>query len=161
MNTQDAALQLARSLPGGIEALAVRMGKSAHSLRHELTGSGTAKLGLLDAETIGLYAQQMRAPNALAILNAMAANHNALALPLPEGVALGDDTFKGLADAAREFSEFIASVADAAADGQVTGNELALVDRELGDLIARAQGIRQQLAVMHEAAKPQALKVAG
>lgn len=41
MNTLDAAFHLARACPGGKEALAARLGKSAHTFRHELTGVGT------------------------------------------------------------------------------------------------------------------------
>lgn len=154
MNTQDAALQLARSMPGGVEALAVRLGKSAHTLRHELTGSGTAKLGLLDAESICIYAQQSGSSGALSVVTAMATNLNAMVIPLPAAVCACEDTFRGLADAAREFSDFIASVADASSDGVITANELHRVDQELMDLMSRVQAIRALVADKHNAGKP-------
>lgn len=161
MNTQDAALQLARSMPGGVESLAVRLGKSAHTLRHELTGSGTAKLGLLDAESIGMFAQQVGHPNALAVVTSMAANLGAMVISLPSAATTCEDTFRGLADAAREFSDFVGSVAEASSDGVITANELRHIDRELTNLISRVQALRALMADKHEASKPRALREVG
>jgi len=68
------------------------------------------------------------------------------------------DTFAGLAASAREFGEFVASVAESAADGVITANELARVDRELTEMLAASQQLRATLAAMHEAGKPVALR---
>lgn len=169
MKTLDAALHLARRFPGGIEALALRIPssdpnkpagshKSAGALRHELTGSGNNKLGLEDAELISMYALEQRVDNPLAILNAFAANCRAVVVMLPEQGDGDDTTFAGLAAAAQEFSEFVASVAEAAADNSVSANELARVDKELGDLMGRAQSLRSRLAQIHEQGKPAAAR---
>lgn len=143
----DAAFNLVHDYPGGAECLGPRIKKAPTTLSHEVKRTGTAKLGLEDAVKLSVLSDNR------AILNAFASVCGCLVLPMP-CVASGLDTFHGLADAAREFSEFVASVADAAADGQVTGNELALVDRDLSELVARVQAIRATLAAIHEAGKP-------
>lgn len=143
----DAAFHVVHDHPGGAAALAPRLHKSPGTLCHELTASGSAKLGLVDALKIS------HLTGSRSIVNAFAAELGCLVLPLPAHQA-GVDTFAQLADTAREFSEFIASVASAAADGQVSANELARVDRELSEMIAAAQEIRATLASIHEAGKP-------
>ena len=148
----DAAFLLVHDYPGGSESLGPRISKSPTTLSHEVKRTGTAKFGLEDAVKVSVLSGN------LGILNAFAAECSCLVLPKPH-VESGMDTFHGLADAAREFSEFIASVADAAADGRVTGNELANVDRELSELVARSQAIRAGLAAIYEAGKPAFAKV--
>jgi hypothetical protein len=155
MRSVDAALYLARRFPGGIEAVATLLpstdpskpagsSKSPHSLRHELTGTGTAKLGLEDAELLTLRAMAMRVPDPLAILNAFATNCHAMVVPLPDLAEEADaSTFDGLAAASQEFADFVRSVAEAAADNQVTANEL----------IGRTQSLRTHLAQLHERGK--------
>lgn len=154
MNLIDSALHLARRFPGGIEALALRMGKRATTMRHELASSDHYKLGLADAEVITLFAVEQRVSNPLAILNTFAATCGAVVVMLPDMPDESCGTFRGLAESAREFSDFVATVADAAADGVVTANELAAVDRELSELVGRVQSVRAGLAAMHEASKP-------
>ena len=143
----DAAFHLAHDYPGGATALAARMGKNPGTFCHELTATGSAKLGLLDAGKMTLLTGNR------AILNAFAAECGCIVLPLPEHQA-GVDTFAQLATTAREFGEFVASVANAAQDGRVTANELAQVDRELAEMLAAAQDIRATLASVHAAGKP-------
>ncbi len=143
----DAAFHAAHDYPGGVAALAARMGKHQGTICHELTGTGTAKLGLVDALKLS------HLTGSRSILNAFASELGCVVLPLPAHHA-GIDTFRQIADTAREFGEFITSVADAAGDGEVSANELARVDRELGELVAAAQEIRATLADLHESGKP-------
>jgi len=63
-------------------------------------------------------------------------------------------TFMCLADAAKEFGAFMAKAAEAVADGQVTANELAAVEKEFGLLIAKGQACLVSLAAIHKAGKP-------
>ena len=142
----DAAYNLVVDYPGGSVSLAPRIDKNATTLSHEVKGTGGAKFGLVDAVKATQRSGDLR------ILNAFAVECGCLVLPLP---ALPESmgTFHQLAEAAKEFSEFVSSVADAAADGAVTANELARVDRELGDMIASAQAIRATLAKVHEDGK--------
>lgn len=147
----DAAFHAVHDHPGGAAALAGRMNKHPGTLCHELTATGTAKLGLVDALKLS------HLTGSRAILNAFATELGCLVLPLPAHQA-GVDTFMQVADTAREFAEFITSVATAASDGKISANELAQVDRELGEMIAAAQDVRATLAAMHEAGKPAHLR---
>jgi len=144
----DAAFNLVHDYPGGSTSLAPRLNKSATTLSHEVKGTGTAKFGLADA----VKATVLSGDNQ--ILNAFAGECGCFVLPLPCINGAGMDTFHGLADAAKEFGEWVSSVAEAAADGRVTANELARVDHELSELFARAQSVRSSLAALHEAGRP-------
>jgi hypothetical protein len=149
----DAAYHLVHDYREGAHALARFLNKAYVTLCHEVAGEGTAKLGLVDAAKL-----TQRTGN-LAILNAFAAACSCMVLPLPKrGVAL--DTLPQLADTAKEFSEFVAEVAASMNDNEVTGNELARIDVELGQMIGAAQALRATLAQIHEAGKPVPLRKA-
>lgn len=150
----DAAYNLVHDHPGGSESLAPRIRKSPTTLSHELLSTGTAKLGLVDAVKLSALTGN------LAILTAFAQEGGCFVLPMP-ATAAGLDAFRALAEASREFGEFVSSVADAAADGSVTANELARVDRELSEMVASGQAIRAALAQIHETGKPAALRAVG
>lgn len=154
MNLLDAARHLARRFPGGVECLAVRLGKRPSTMRHELAGSDAYKLGLEDAELITEYAVEQHIENPLQILNTLAANCGALVVPLPELHNGTGSTFEDLAATAKEFAEFVAITSSAVADGAVTGNELREVDRELAELIGCAQRVRAGMAALHVAGQP-------
>lgn len=49
MNPLDAAYNLVRDYPGGASSLAPRLDKNPSVLSHEVTATGSAKLGLLTA----------------------------------------------------------------------------------------------------------------
>lgn len=156
MNLRDSARNVARRLHGGIEAWAIRVGKNPTSARHELAGNGGYKFGLEDAELMTQFAIESGVPDPLQILNTFAANCGAMVIPLPGMYQTGETTMEDLAAAAKEFAEFVATSAQASADGRVTANELADVDKELSHLIGCAQRVRAGLAAMHERDKPHA-----
>lgn len=147
----DAAYRVVHSYPGGSASLAPRIGKNSTSLSHEVKRVGIAKFGLEDAVAVTVMTGDP------SILNAFAAECGYLVLPMPQ-MASGDSTLAGLAEAAKEFGEFCSSVAEAAADGNVSANELGRVDRELSELIAKAQDVRARLAQVHEANVPAHVK---
>lgn len=160
MNLVDAARHLARRFQGGIETLAVRLGKADSTMRHELAASDAYKLGLQDAELITQFAIEQNVPDPLQILNAFALNCGAMVLPLPGLYRTGGTTLQDLSAAAMEFAQFVAVAAKAPEDGKVTANELRDVDRELAELIGCAQRVRSNLAAMHAAQMPSALEAA-
>lgn len=148
MNLLDAAYNLVADYPGGAHSLAPRIGKGVSTLSHELTATGTAKLGLLDAEKMTELADDNR------ILSAWATARGQMLLPLPKIAAqLDDDCMIRLAGSAKEFGEVCSEVASDLADGTITDNELARIDRETGELIASLQSLRASLAVRNQASK--------
>ena len=149
MDLRDVAANVVHDYPGGAPSLAPRIGKNATTLAHELNGTGAAKLGLLDAEKITLRAGDLR------ILEAFALNCGQMLVPLPETMQQGgDDCMLQLAEAAREFGEFCKEVAGDLADGKISDNELARIDRECGELIASLHQVRESVARRNMAGKP-------
>ena len=157
MNRLDAARRLATRYPGGAEALAVRMGKSPETLRKELAGAPGFKWGTACEDDLMSLCQAAGVADPLAPIRASAVSHGARVIELPSMGAAGT-SYRFLAETAREFSEFVASVADAEADGAVSGNEMRRVDRELGELIGMAEACASHLRAIHEAGKPAHLR---
>lgn len=155
MSALDAAFRLAHGYPGGASALALRMGKHPATLCHELTGAGSAKLGLLDAV---MLSHLTGSPE---IAQAFAAELGGVFLPLaPEIMEQGGD-LAALGASIREFGEFASTFAASLADGSVTGNELQAMEREALEAIG---AITQALALAkatHEAGKPEHERKAG
>ena len=154
MNLLDAAYNTVHDYAGGAQSLAPRMGKSACSLSHEVTATGTAKLGLLDAAKVVALTGDLR------ILQAFAANAGQMLVPLPHLDVELDDSMLRLAAAACEFGEMCTAVASTLSDGVITDNELVRIDRECGELIASVHHLRESLAARNIAAKPAYLKAA-
>jgi len=141
MSLRDAAFNVVHDYPGGSVSLAPRLGKSHASLSHELTATGTAKLGLLDAEKITILTGDLR------ILEAFATDCGQMLVPLPDAtVLMDDDCMLRLADTARAFGELCKEVGGDLADGKINDNELKRIDRESGELIASLHALRESLA---------------
>lgn len=141
----DAAFNLVHDHPGGAASLAPRLGKNPATLCHEVTGHGTAKLGLETAVKLSVLTGDMR------ILNAMAAQCGCLVLPLVchEGEE-GEAVMARLGVAAKEFGEFVAEVAADSRDGRISANELKSIEREWGELVSAGQSLVGHLRGVHE-----------
>lgn len=157
MNRLDANHCLARAYPGGIDAVALRLGKPPDTVRKELTGVKGYKFGIDTEEHLMQICQAAGMHDALLPLTAAAVNMGALLIPLPRDDASGT-TYKCLAEAAHEFGGFMSSAADAIADGKVTANELRNVEREFSELVAKGQSCVAQMAALYEAGKPAELR---
>lgn len=156
MGLLDSARRLVRRLPGAIETNAFRFDVTPTTLRHQLAGTGGYRFSLENAELATQFALEQNVENPLEILNAFARSCGAMVIPLPGMYQTGETTMEDLAAAAKEFAEFVATSAQASADGQVTANELSDVDKELSHLIGCAQRVRAGLAAIHERDKPHA-----
>lgn len=132
MNVLDAAYNVGEDYKdGGTAGLARRIGRNPTTLTHELTRTGTAKLGLADAVKMSVLSRDLR------VLHAYAASCGQMCVPLPESIDMqGDDVLKALADSSREFAELCQETCADMADGEISDNELARIDRERGELIA-------------------------
>ena len=141
MNLLDAAYNLVHDYAGGASSLAPRLGKSSTYLSAEVSATGTAKLGLLDADKLTGLTGDLR------ILRAFALNHGQMLVPLPDAVVLGDDDcMLRLADTAREFGDLCKEVAGDLVDGRISINELKRIDRECGELIASVHALHESVA---------------
>ena len=149
MDLRDVAANVVHDYPGGAPSLAPRIGKNATTLAHELHGTGAAKLGLLDAEKITLRTGDMR------ILEAFALNCGHMLIQLPTDLGDNpDDCMARLAATAREFGDLCTEVSTDLADGSISDNELARIDRECGALMASLRPLREALARRNQQGKP-------
>lgn len=144
MSVADAAYHVVHDYPGGAAALQVRMGKTNLSAEVNPNVPG-AKLGLEDSVTAQLMARDFR------ILYAMAMELGHYPPPLmPEGAAGdGEVCLQALSETAKEFSDLVAAVVAAAADGHISDNEMSLINKERDQLIVKVQALMQRLASLH------------
>lgn len=125
----DAAYLTAHEYPGGVPALAARMGKNGAVLRHKLNPNDQANhLTVADLMTIMAMTGDHRA------LHAACMELGYMALPLPH---IGDESItEAITDTVKEFSDLLRAVTKVMADGKVTKLEVRSVRKELGELVA-------------------------
>lgn len=145
MSIQDAAYWTGRDYPGGIKALAERIGHT--NLSDELNPHRRgAKLGLQTAVDMQLFSGDYR------ILYAMAAEcRHFPPLPMPDAVASDTPCLAQLSKLAFEFSSLVGEVTTDLGDNKVTTSGLAEIVKRWMALVACGQGLVQQLAEMNAA----------
>lgn len=146
MDVLTAAFQLIHAYPGGAVALAPVLGKNPATLSHEVNPNyPTAKFGLDDAVKLSVWTCDRR------IASAFASQVGCMLLPLPQGDETGT-TLEDVAAMAREFADLAAEVSKAVADGKVSANELARVQREAAELVGRVETTVKHVAELAGAA---------
>lgn len=148
MSLLDAAYDVVHEHPGGAAVLAVRLKKSPTTLCHELTATGSAKLGLLDAKKISDFTGDLR------ILQAWAGEAGQMLVPLPGMGGGSDECLAKLSGAAKEFSDLVAEVSISLSDGDVSDNDLARIRREAAELFATVHGLLTAVELRNQAGKP-------
>ena len=151
MNVADACFHTIHDYPGGAEALGPRLGKRGTSLSHEVqprspadiaamqeAGRTVPKFSVLDAERVMKMTKELGRAD-LRILTALATSMGCMVLQLPDMDADELPAAADVAKVAREFGALMGRVAQTLADGKVTDNELAEVERQSGLLIASMQ----------------------
>ena len=125
----DAAYHTAQDYPGGVPALALRMGVSANTLQHKLNVNNTThRLTLQEAEQLLHLTGDTRITQALAaVTGGVYLSQQALeqSTPMAQAMCL-----------VKEFGDVLGSVNAAVADGVVTLNELRQCEREVAELMA-------------------------
>jgi hypothetical protein len=159
----DALDRLCKRYPGGIAAMAVRLGKRDKTLRAELkppVGS-TAKLGLDEAVEIMRNCQQLGMPDALAPLDLLEAEFGRHAIALPELAQLKDgDLVRHTHRLTGEFSDVLLAVAEAGRDNKITDHELRDAEAQFAELIAAGHQVLERMRAMNAKAKPAHLRAA-
>lgn len=148
----DGVRRAARCYPGGIEAVALRLGKSHSTLEKELRGAPGYKLGFEDAHEIMVICRDIGSDHALDGFNAQADGLGAVVTMLPEGVCPSSCTGGMVANLMREFSDVIASVGESMSDGVITPNELRKIEAQWGEVVAAGQDLLRGLSAKVKAA---------
>lgn len=156
MQLLDAAYNVVHDYPGGATSLAPRLGKSPTTLNHEVTGTGTAKFGLLDACKTSQLSGDLR------ILQSFAEACGQMCVPLPNmPVPEGNDVMRAMAESSREFAELCQEVCQDMADGAISDNELGRIETARSELIARLAQLGDAIRSLNQARKPGFAKTGG
>ena len=154
MHAIDAIARACRHYPGGIPAIAARLGKSTTTLEKELRCAPGFKLGAEDALAICVMCADLRTDHALDFANAVAEAVNAQLILRPQLSDAHADTVKDVSDVMRECADVVQAVVGADADRVVTLNELKEAESQASELITAVQTTVAHLRAKHEAAKP-------
>ncbi len=148
MELNDALRRMVRTYPGGLNAVALRMGKSASTLDKEIRGAAGFKLGLQDAQDAMELCHDVGAVGALELLHLQAARVNQALLALPTAER-GQMTLESLARLMHECADLVGVVTKAKADGCICDNELRDCFTAWGQLMAAGHALMGGLQAQH------------
>lgn len=153
MDYLDSVRRAVRHYPGGVDAVAARLGKSRSTLEKELRGAPQFKLGAVDAAEIAAMCVEHGSPFGMEYPTRIAEAVGATLLVLPRGTDVPDGvTAQTLASLVREFADVVTSATLADADGEISRNELLNVERQWAELVAAGQGLMRHLDAKHQRA---------
>jgi hypothetical protein len=134
MDVHDAAYHLAHAYPGGVPALAQRMGMSANTLQHKVSlTNSTHHLTLRECVAMQDISGDKR------VVQAMCGALGGVFLDM--GYDTRNTTMEQVMHMAKEFGDVLAAVNDAVADGRVTHNEMQDCERQAAELQAALNGV--------------------
>ncbi|MFN7043179.1 MAG: phage regulatory CII family protein [Acidovorax temperans] len=151
MDVLDSVRRAVRHYPGGLEAVALRLGKSPSTLEKELRAAPQYKLGAMDAAEIAAMCTQLGTPHALDYPTRLAEHCSATLLPLPQGLQPDSITAGAVAGLMRELADVVGAVAAADADGEISANELKSIQLQWAELVGSGQQLMLALEAKHEA----------
>jgi hypothetical protein len=157
INPDDALYNVARSYPGNIEALALRLGRQASVLRKQMApGTTTHHLSPDDFLRIIELCAEARVPEAFAPLHAMAfrLDHVAVRMPAVDADADSGELFQQILLMLREEGELAKCIQDSLAENSAGGkkiakNELAIIENHLEQCIGALATLREQVRAKH------------
>lgn len=161
MHAIDSIARACRHYPGGIPAIAARLGKATATLEKELRCAPGFKLGAEDALAICAMCADLRTPHALDFANDVAVAVSAELRLLPHLVDAEADTVKDVSDVMRECADLVQAVVGANADRVVTANEMRETEKQASEAVTAIQTAVAHQRAKHEAAKPAHLRKAG
>jgi hypothetical protein len=159
MNATDSLKLMVRNYPGGIDAMALRLGKSRNTLEKELRGDPSHKLGVEDACEISRLCHDAQSPHAKSYVNTVAAGCGGFVeLEVRDGMRhdVPGTLSAMIADASRALGVGI----EAMRDGVLTDNEFKDMERALNDLTTDLQAIRVAARAANAAGKPAHIRAA-
>lgn len=159
MNELDAIRLIVANFPGGLEVVALRIGKPAETLRKEIAGAQTFKLGVVHASQISTMAIDAQSPHCYAFVNVIAGDAGRfIELPVRD-MADKHDLRADTAGLLKEASDALGVITEALADEQISDNELKRIERETTEVVEKAQAVLRDARERNAAGKP-ALRVA-
>lgn len=141
LDVRDAAYHTASAFPGGVPALAQRMGMSQNTLAHKVSlNNDTHHLTLREAVTMQEVSQDKRITQAMCaalggVFIDLACDHKAT-------------TMRQVMHMAKEFGDVLACVNDAVDDGVVNSNEMQRCEREAAELMVALNAVLAKVRSM-------------
>jgi hypothetical protein len=162
MNVLDSLRLMVREYPGGIAAVALRLGKSPSTLEKELRGAPGYKFGVLDACAVSEMCREMQVPSASAYVTAAAASCGAtVAVESPSAAPSDRELVTQTGQLLREVADVVSAVIQAGGDGRVSLNELRLVEREGREALLALQCLVASIERLHEEGRPSHVRSEG
>lgn len=153
MTPQDALRQMAKAYPGGYESLAPRVGKTPEVLRKELSGDPKFKLGLAAALLISEFCIEAKTPHCFDFVNAVAADGGGFVrLPVVE-MSEPICVHRSISAVTTELSHVVTATLDGDADGHISDNDMARIQKEVADARGALQQLEQSIEAKHAAGK--------
>lgn len=153
MNELDAIRQSVDHYPGGRPAVALRLGKSDEVLRKELAGAQGFKLGLVDACRIVSLCSDVESEFSGALGDVIASLSHAKMTQQPKVADSGANLFLRSTAMMRETSEFAVVLAECASDGDLSPNDMRVIEKEAGEAMESIQSAIRGVRATHEAGK--------
>lgn len=154
MNDLDALRLMVKHFPGGLEVIALRIGKPAETLRKELAGAPGFKLGLSTAMLISELCIDANSEHCRAFVNVVAASSGGFVrLPVME-MSEPACINKKVSETVREMSDVTAAALSANADDVISDNDLKHSLKEIGEAREALQKLEHALILKNAAGKP-------
>ncbi len=147
-NQHDALYKVARAYPGGIEALAQRMGKTANVLYNKLRpGVDSHYPSFEEVSEIVELCAAAGVPNATLPIEAMCQRHSLVAFAFPALAHLSDaDLTQSVCKAMQELGDVTGAIASALADdGGISLAELDGIEREIQQALGAIGALRERV----------------
>lgn len=152
MDFLDSVRRAVRHYPGGMAAIAARLGKSPSTLEKELRGVYGYKLGAVDAADIAAMCVEQGSDFGVEYPSRVAEVVGGMLVLLPRGHEHGDEiTGQTVAELMRELADLVSTATQADADGQISSNEIAEIHAKWASLVADGQAFLRLMDAKHEA----------
>ena len=148
INQHDALYNVVRSYPGGLEAVAQRMGMNATTLRKKVMPSiESHHANFKEVSVVIELAEGARVPNAFVPLHAFCWRHGHVAFKLPVGDHDADDLLKQVVEVMGDEGELANAISGALA------NDLKINRREFDEIDLGIEKCLNALVVLREKVK--------
>ena len=154
MNQHDALYKVARSYPGGIEALSLAMGISVNVLRNKLAPTIASHYpSFEEVSAVVDLCHQAGVAEAHLPLHALLVRHGmaAFVVPTPDSID-GDDLSQTVCKVMSQVGAVAEAVSSALMDGKVTAAEADLIEREFQGALSALGEWRARLRLKAEKA---------
>lgn len=151
MNPGDALYIAARQYPGGIDALAVRMGMSAATLYKKLsTKVDTHFISYEEAQTIIWYLDEIGKKDAADMaMNSFCWQFSRAVVELPNQFVPDDKLFDQVLEIMQHKGDLSKNLRDSMRDGRISIKEYEALDRDIQTCILGLLKLRKKIHVKH------------